>query len=124
MRCAWLLPCCAAALCLHVSAQSIAPDGWRSGAPRDEIRPAFAYEAEGGPERTPALAIKADRAGVNGYWRKTFPVVGGDFYRFSTLFKVEQVTVPRRSVLVEIVWQDVRGRTVPTDIGSVEPELP
>ena len=101
------------------------PDGWEAGAPRDEIRPRFSYEDRGGPGGAPALAIASDaREGLNGHWRKTFPVTGGGWYRFYALSKTENMAAPRRSAVVEIVWQDDRGKTAPTDMGSVEAEMP
>jgi predicted amidohydrolase len=101
------------------------PDGWVAGAPRDEIRPQFSYEPGGGPQDAPTLVIAADnRQGLHGYWRKTFAVTGGAFYRFHALFKAGNLAAPRRSAVVEIVWQDDNGRTVPTDMGSVQAELP
>ena len=101
------------------------PDGWQAGAPRDEIRPRFSYESGGGPRGAAALVIASDdRKGLNGYWRKTFPVTGGAYYRFYALCKTENMAAPRRSAVAEVVWQDDRGRTVPTDMGSVEAELP
>jgi seryl-tRNA synthetase len=101
------------------------PDGWEAGAPRDEIRPRFSYEERGGPGGTPALVIASDaREGLNGYWRKTFPVAGGGWHRFHALAKTENMAAPRRSAVVEIVWQDDQGKTVPTDMGSVEAEMP
>lgn len=100
-------------------------DGWQAGAPREEIRPQFSYQSGGGPGGAPALVIASDhREGLNGFWRKTFPVTGGSWYRFYALCKTDNVPAPRRSAVVEIVWQDDRGRTVPTDMGSVEAELP
>jgi predicted amidohydrolase len=99
--------------------------GWQAGAPREEIRPQFSYEPGGGPGGAPALVIASDRRqGLNGFWRKTFTVTAGSFYRFDALSKTQNVPAPRRSAVVEIVWQDDRGRTVSTDMGSVQPELP
>jgi predicted amidohydrolase len=93
-----------------------APDGWTTGAPRDEIRPAFAYDPAGGPDGTGALVITADqRAGLDGWWTKTFPVTGGKHYRFQALFQAKNVAVPRRSVLVKLNWRDDQGKKVPLD---------
>ena len=102
-----------------------AAEGWQAGAPREEIRPLFSYEPAGGPGGAGALVITADgRAGLNGYWRRTFTVTPGAFFRFHALCKTQDMAAPRRSAVAEIVWQDERGRTVPTDMGSVEAELP
>ncbi len=70
------------------------------------------------------MTITSNTDGAYGYWRKTFDVSGGAFYRFSALHKTDNVATPRRSVLAQIVWRDDRMRIVPTDMGSVEPELP
>ena len=105
--------------------EQLAGDGWQAGAVREEIRPRFSYEAGGGPGGAPALVIASDhRPGLNGFWRKTVPVTGGSWYRFHALYKTDTVPAPRRSAVAEIVWQDDRGRTVSTDMGSVEAELP
>jgi predicted amidohydrolase len=105
--------------------EPVSPDGWQAGAPRDEIRPRFSYEPTSGPHDIAALVIAADaRQGLNGYWRKTFTVTEGAFYRFHALCKTENIAAPRRSAVVEIVWQDATGKTVPTDMGSVEAEMP
>ena len=95
---------------------STAPGGWVTGAPRDEIRPAFAYEmtaAKDGPDR---LIIKADhRAGLDGYWKKVFPVTGGKTYRFQARYQARGVALPRQSIVAEIHWKDSQGRAVPLD---------
>src|SRR5690242_19741920 len=73
-----------------------APEGWKPGAPRDEIRPQFGYEPDGGPGGRPALIISSETAGGNGYWRKTFTLAPGQFYRFSAFFKADDVATPPR----------------------------
>jgi predicted amidohydrolase len=93
-----------------------APDGWTTAAPRDEIRPVFAYEAKGGPDGNGCFAIKADhREGLDGCWKKTFPITGGKYYRFEAKFLAKGVALPRRSVVAEIHWRDGKGAKVPLD---------
>jgi hypothetical protein len=47
-----------------------APDGWTPMAPRDEIEPAFAFDAKSG-----ILTIRADdRDGLHGWWQKSVPI--------------------------------------------------
>jgi predicted amidohydrolase len=93
-----------------------APDGWTTAAPRDEIRPQFAFDPQGGPGGGGCFIIRADhREGLDGCWRKTFPVQGGKYYRFESLCKASSVPVPRRSIVPMIHWQDDRGRQVPLD---------
>ena len=93
-----------------------APDGWTTASPRDEIRPAFAYEPGGGPDGTGAFVIAHDRReGLDGCWTRTFAVTGGKHYRFQALFQAKNVAVPRRSVVVKLNWQDAQGKKVPLD---------
>ncbi|MCC2672739.1 MAG: ramA 4 [Armatimonadetes bacterium] len=93
-----------------------APDGWTAAAPRDEIRPEFACLPKGGPDRRGSLQIRADdREGLQGCWTRSFPVNGGQHYRFTALRKIENVPVPRRSVPVRLLWQDDRGKQVPSE---------
>src|SRR5262245_20804602 len=86
----------------QASGSSPAPDGWTTAAPREEIRPAFAYEAAGGADGKGVFAIKADgREGLDGCWTKTYPVAGGKHYRFQTFYQAREVAVPRRSIVVK-----------------------
>lgn len=97
-----------------------APDGWTTAAPRDEIRPAFAYEPTGGGDGGGAFVITAARReGLDGYWTRTFPITGGRYYCFQALYQARDVAVPRRSVLVELHWRDAQGRHVPLDEPAV-----
>jgi hypothetical protein len=90
------------------------PPGWKPASPRDEIRPGFSFDSKGGPKGDGSLIIAADeREGLHGWWQKTFPIVGGRHYHFQALRKVKNVTVPRRSAVVRIVWQDDKGKPVP-----------
>jgi predicted amidohydrolase len=92
------------------------PDGWTTAAPREEIRPEFAYEPVGGPDGKGAFVIKHDRReGLDGWWTKTFPVTGGKHYRFRVLCQARDVAVPRRGVVVKLHWRDDRGKAVVLD---------
>jgi predicted amidohydrolase len=93
-----------------------APDGWVTGAPRDEIRPEFAHQAHGAFDGGACLIIKADhREGLDGCWKKVFSVTGGKAYRFQASFQAKAIAVPRRSIVAEVHWSDARGRPVPLD---------
>jgi predicted amidohydrolase len=95
-------------------------EGWRSASPRDELRPAFSVAPKKDGEGSGVLVIQTDgREGLDGYWTKTFPVKGGQHYRFSALRKLQNVESPRRSALVRLLWQDEKGRSVPTDEKTV-----
>lgn len=92
------------------------PDGWKPAAPRDEIRPQFDYKPKGGRDGKGSLVIAADdREGLSGFWIKTINITGGKHYRFFALRKIENISVPRRSVLTRIIWQDDNGKNVLLD---------
>ncbi|HEX5272721.1 MAG TPA: carbon-nitrogen hydrolase family protein [Gemmataceae bacterium] len=96
------------------------PDGWTTTAPRDEIRPEFAYERGGGPGGRGAFVIRHDgREGLDGCWTKTFPVTGGKSYHFRALCKFVGVALPRRSVVAQIDWRDGNGKRVSLDEPAV-----
>jgi predicted amidohydrolase len=113
-----------------------APVGWQATAPRDEIKPSFAYDPKGGRRGMGSFVIAHDqRDGLDGYWTKTFPVEGGRYYHFSAQRRLENVAVPRRSAVARVLWQDEQDRKVPHDepaaagylIGwkpTAEPEYP
>ena len=103
-----------------LAAEPVASEGWQTAAPREEIRPEFSFSPKGGADGKGAFVIKADaREGLDGYWTKTFPLKGGQHYRFTALRKLQNVSSPRRSAVVRIVWQDDKGRSVPTDERTV-----
>ncbi len=107
---------CATAALAAEAGVAAAPAGWTTAAPRDELRPDFAFDPGGGLAGAGCFIIRADeREGLDGWWRKVFPVQGGQHYRFESLCQSRHVPVPRRSLVVKIQWQDARGRQVPLD---------
>src|SRR5256885_11292976 len=103
----------ALALLAALQIQAASADGWTMAAPREEIRPQFDQSETGGKSGHGALAIRADeREGLHGWWQKSFPVKGGQFYRFSAWRHTEGIAVPRRSVLARIAWRDDKGKEV------------
>jgi predicted amidohydrolase len=124
MKSRQLILCVAMVLGLHSRVRAVAadkgadsaPGGWTTGAPRDEIRPDFAYDPKGGPHGTDCLIIRADeREGLDGYWTKTFAIRSGKSYHFAASYLASRVSVPRRSVVIKIHWRDAEGRQVPLD---------
>lgn len=123
-------------LAVAASAAAPLPEGWRTVSPRDEIRPAFSFDPQGGPKHNGSFAIVHDhREGLDGAFEKSFQVTGGEHYRFHAVRKTTGVAVPRRSALVRIRWQDEGGHIVPADVPesqvkelghvpSAEPEYP
>jgi len=112
------------------------PDGWQTAAPRDELRPAFSFEPQGGPKGAGCWVITHDhRDGLDGWFQKSFAVSGGEFYRFQAARKTRNVGEPRRSALARVLWRDEAGNRVPADVPdrqvqelgytpSAEPEFP
>src|SRR5579862_1165494 len=95
---------------------SKAPQGWEAAAPRDEIRPRFSFEPSGGHRDAWRLIIEADgREGLDGYWSRSFPVRGHEFFEFRAYRRVDSVAVPRRSCLITLTWLDGAGRMVTDD---------
>ena len=93
-----------------------APDGWSPVSPRDSIKPAFAYDPTGGRNGKPAFIIRTDaREGLDGFWKCTQPVIGGKPYRFQTFFLTNNVPIPRRSVVVRVLWTDAKGKKCASD---------
>ncbi len=112
------------------------PSGWTAQSPREEIRPEFAWDASGGPEKSGCFVITHDdREGLDGWFQKSFSVTRGQFVRFHAVRRTSGVSVPRRSALVRVLWRDDAGKmvsaTVPEkqiqetgNVPSAEPEHP
>jgi predicted amidohydrolase len=121
-------------LLLNVLEDPTDSDGWTMHSPREEIRPQFSRRPGSGPDE--GLVIQADkREGLIGWWEKSFAIEGGRTYRFQVLRKAEGVSVPRRTAVARILWQDAEGRPVLRDQPSwasyrpgehprAEPEFP
>jgi len=98
---------------------------WTPAAPRDELRPGFVTAESGGPAGEPCLVIRTDgRPGLDGCWKKTFPITGGTPYRFSTRFLAKNVDLPRRSIMARLDWLDAKGQRVVPDEPVVTGVLP
>lgn len=110
--------------------------GWTTASAREELRPNFRCEPKGGPSGKGALVIESDaREGLNGWWTRSFPVNGGQHYRFFAHRKVTNAESPRRLAVARILWRDANGKPVthdepsfasyrPGDFPRSEPELP
>jgi hypothetical protein len=89
---------------------------WRAESPRAEIRPEFRVEKSGGPNDGERLIVEHDgREGLDGWWTKAFPVSGGRMYRFSCLRRAHQVSSPRRSAVVRVLWRNNANEPVIED---------
>lgn len=107
------------------TASTKAPDAWKAESPREEIRPKFSFNPNGGPNKRGSFVIQADaREGLDGYWTRQFRVQGGQHYRFHVARRAENVPSPRRSAVVRLLWQDDAGKSVTTDEPVVSTVLP
>jgi len=100
--------------CIAAAAtDTAAPPGWETASPREEIRPEFFYDADGGPGHTGSFVIRSGhREGLIGRWTRSFPIEGGKFFRFSAFRKVTGPGDPRRTAVARILWQDENGKPV------------
>ena len=95
-------------------------DGWTTESPRDEIRPAFHFDPNGGRDGKGGYIIEADRReGLDGWWSKSLPVKGGSYYRFSAQYRGRNITLPRACVMAKLDWYDAKGQPVPEDRPTV-----
>ncbi len=93
------------------------PSGWTAKSPRDEIRPAFSFEPNGGPKQSGSFVIRHDqREGLDGWMQNSFAVTGGEFVRFQAARKLTDVALPRRSALVRVLWQNDAGKMVSANV--------
>src|SRR5262249_45388767 len=98
------------------TARPSAPNGWTTAAPRDEIRPTFAFETAGGARGHGAWGIPGSRREAEAGWGKeNCPGSGGKHYRFSAFYRAAGVALERRSVVARVLWKDDAGRGVPQD---------
>lgn len=111
-----ICPTSVAACDLGLAAADGAPEGWQTVTPREELRPEFSYQPNGGPDGKGSFVIRSDaREGLVGWWTKSFPVQGGHSYRFSAIRRCQNVPTPRRSVLARVIWQDAKGQPAMRD---------
>jgi len=97
-----LVPVCTA------SSSQDAGDGWTTYSQRSEIAPRFRLDRRDG-KRYLVLASNGN-ASVDGCWRKTVPVVGGQTYRFSASYAMRRLRLERRSILARVVWLNSKGQ--------------
>ncbi len=92
-------------------------EGWTARAPRNELQPVFSFDSKGGPKNVGCLIVTHDqRDGLDGWFQKSFAVTGGEFFRFQAVRKLTDVTLPRRSALVRVLWQNDAGKMVSADV--------
>lgn len=118
------IPACAIALAsiLSVSlamAEESSTAPWKSYSPRDEIRPEFQIDKQGGLNGQPGYAIVHDqRDALDGAWMCEIPIEGGQFYQLSAAAKLSEVTEPRRGVYAEVWFTNEQDRVVSYESGD------
>lgn len=95
-------------------------DGWSEAWQREEIRPGFSRTGEGRSGGGSLVIASDGREGLDGYWKKRFPIAGGQFYRFEGYRKAEGLEWPQQSAMVRILWLDAGGKKVLDDRPLVE----
>jgi predicted amidohydrolase len=91
-------------------------NGWQSAAPRDELLPQFRSTSGDSSSSDLRLRIEQDdRKGLDGWWWKSFSVSGGQLVKFTCWRRTDNVDLPRRSVVVRVVWQNDEGKAVKED---------
>ncbi len=96
-----------------------APEGWSTTFPREEIKPVFTYNPNGGPDHSGSFIIESgNNEGMLGRWTRSFPVNGGKHYRFSVLRKFTgsvSYFPARKAGIARILWRNEKGEPVRHD---------
>ena len=93
-----------------------APAGWTTESSRDEIRPKFSYDSKGGRSGTGSFIIETDtRDGLDGYWKRSYPVEGSKHYQFRAYRKATGVEWPQQCAVITVQWFDQAGKRVLDD---------
>lgn len=97
------------------------PEGWTTEAVREEVRPRLSYEPKGGHEGAGTFVITTDeRDGLDGFWKRSFPVEGGGHYRFHGFRRTTGVEWPQQCAVVTVQWYTAEGKRVTDDRKLVE----
>lgn len=98
------------------SALSDSAEGWTHAGPREDAMPGFQFHPKGGPAESGSLLTSSDqRQGLHGWWERTLPVKGGQYYRFSAQRSARHVPYPRQTAVARIFWKDARGNAAVHD---------
>ena len=86
----------------------------------------FSFDPQGGPRKSGSFVVQHDhRDGLDGWFQKSYPVTGGEYYRFQAVRRIQDVTNARRSALVRVVWKDAAARLVLAEVpGLKDPARP
>src|ERR1044071_5429385 len=100
-------------------------NGWSNASPRTEISPLFEIKQNGDAGSPVRLVIRGDgREGLDGHWTKTFPVKGGQWYRFHASRRIEKIASPRRSTFARVLWLNSQSHPVFRDESGAKSYAP
>ena len=91
---------------------SAAPQGvWKTYTPRAELEPSWSKEGD------VLIIFPNGRKGAVGQWQATFPVKGGQHYRFSAIRKTWDIDIQnvQRHIVERLIWLDADGNKVKRD---------
>ncbi len=92
---------------------------WQPYSPRDEIRPEFQINKQGGLDGQPGYVIEHDqRDALDGAWMREYLIDGGKYYQLSAAAKLSEVSQPRRGVYAEVWFTDEDDRVVQYELGD------
>ena len=80
---------------------SAAPQGvWKTYTPRAELEPSWSKEGD------VLIIFPNGRKGAVGQWQATFPVKGGQHYRFSAIRKTWDIDIQnvQRHIVERLIW--------------------
>jgi predicted amidohydrolase len=82
------------------------------------------FDAQGGRSGAGAFVIETDaRDGLDGFWRRSFPVTGGRYYHFAAQRRAKGIEWPQQCAPVTVQWLDADGKQVVDDRKLVEAYL-
>jgi predicted amidohydrolase len=99
--------------------------GWKTQAPRDEIRPKSFRDSSRHLSSGAALATSGDGNPIEygGWARQVDGIAAGHYYRFTAHFHAESVANERRQVVARLDWLDANGARVGQPDYAVESDV-
>ncbi len=96
------------------------PSQWRPYTLPGVLAPEFEHRTD--PE--PVWVIRATRWGQYGAWQREYEVEPGRWYEFRIWRRVQGISSPRRSALVELWWQTAQGGRAARPAVVPQPDYP
>ena len=100
-----------ALLALLIANSHASADDWTTGVPKVGLAPQFSKSPSGGPDGKDTLVIQAALdSGTPGWWKKSIPVEGDHWYRFTAHYRITGAATPTRSAVARLQWLDANGQ--------------